>query len=157
QQRSLANTGLRSDINYTHGGNNVKAGVSYGQTFLNENFQLGIVDPTLVSGLGCNTPIGTPIPGTPCATLRPYDLTQGGGLFGFHGHTDVKEFAAYAQDAFMEGPWGGNLGLLFDRYNGLAVASQVEPRLALSYNVKRTGTVLRTSYARTLESPFNEN
>jgi hypothetical protein len=157
QQRSLANTGLRSDITYTHGGNNVKAGVSYGQTFLNENFQLGIVDPTLVSNLGCETLNGTPIPGTPCATLHPYDLTQGGGLYGFQGHTDIKEFAAYAQDAITEGPWGGNIGLRFDRYNGLTVASQVEPRLALSYNIKRTGTVLRASYARTLESPFNEN
>jgi hypothetical protein len=29
--------------------------------------------------------------------------------------------------------------------------------MALSYNMKRTGTVLRLSYARTLESPFNEN
>jgi hypothetical protein len=157
QQRSLANTGLRSDITYTHGGNNVKAGITYQQTFLDENFQLGIVAPTLVANLGCETPTGTPIPGTDCATLHPYDLTQGGGLFAFRGHTVVKEFATYAQDAITAGPWAGNLGLRFDRYNGLAAASQVEPRLALSYNIKRTGTVLRASYARTLESPFNEN
>jgi hypothetical protein len=157
QQRSLANTGLRSDVTYTHGGNNVKAGVSYEQTFLTENFSLGIVSPTLVSNLGCNTPFGTPLPGTDCATLHPYDLTHGGGLYGFHGHTDVKEFAAYAQDAITEGAWAGNMGLRLDRYNGLTSATQVEPRLALSYNIKRTGTVLRVSYARTLESPFNEN
>jgi hypothetical protein len=55
------------------------------------------------------------------------------------------------------GNWSGNLGLRYDRYNGLTDASQVEPRLALSYTVKRTGTSLRTSYARSLESPFNEN
>jgi hypothetical protein len=157
QQRSLANTGLHSDITHTHGGNNIKTGISYEQTFLTENFQLGIVDPNLVPGLGCETSGGTPIPGTPCATLHPYDLTTGGGLYGFHGHTDVKEFAAYAQDAITEGPWGGNLGLRFDRYNGLTDAWQVEPRIALSYNIRRTGTVLRTSYARSLESPFNEN
>jgi hypothetical protein len=157
QQRSLANTGLHSDVTHTHGGNNIKAGVSYEQTFLTENFQLGIVDPNLVPGLGCESPSGTPLPGTPCATLSPYDLTTGGGLYGFHGHTDVKEFATYAQDAITEGPWGGNIGVRFDRYNGLTVASQVEPRVALSYNVRRTGTVLRASYARSLESPFNEN
>jgi hypothetical protein len=141
QQRSLANTGLHSDLTITHGGNNIKAGLSYTQTFLTENFQLGIVDP--------NYPI------TP--TLAPYDLVTGGSLYPFHGHTDIKEFAAYAQDAITEGPWSGNLGLRFDQYNGLTVASQVEPRLALSYKIKGTGTVLRTSYARTLESPFNEN
>jgi hypothetical protein len=141
QQRSLANTGLHSDLTYTHGGNNIKAGLNYTQTFLTENFQLGIVDPTL--------------PITP--TLTPYNLVTGGSLYAFHGHTDIKEFAAYAQDAITFGPWSGNLGLRFDQYNGLTVANQVEPRLALSYHIKRTGTVLRASYARSLESPFNEN
>ncbi|HEV2646116.1 MAG TPA: TonB-dependent receptor [Acidobacteriaceae bacterium] len=158
QQRSLANTGLRSDLTYTHGIHNVKAGVSYQQTFLNENFQLGIVAPTLIANLGCNTSTGTPT--AACAQraiLLPYDLTQGGQLYAFHGHTDVKEFAAYAQDAITVGAWTGNLGLRFDQYNGLTSANQVQPRLALSYNIKRTGTVLRASYARTLESPFNEN
>jgi hypothetical protein len=158
QQRTLANTGLLSDVTYTHGVNNVKAGVSYEQTFLTENFQLGIVDPNLVPDLGCNTSTGLPV--AACAqraTLLPYDLTQGGGLYPFHGHTDVKEFAAYAQDAISAGPWDGNWGLRFDQYNGLTIANQVEPRVALSYKIKRTGTVLRTSYARTLESPFNEN
>jgi hypothetical protein len=157
QQRSLANTGLRSDVTHTGGGNNIKAGVSYEQTFLDEHFQLGIVDPNVVTSLNCETSGGTPIPGTPCATLHPYDLTTGGSPYAFNGHTDVKEFAAYAQDAITEGPWGGNLGLRFDRYNGLTTAWQVEPRTALSYNFKRAGTVLRASYARTLESPFNEN
>jgi hypothetical protein len=157
QQRSLANTGVVSDVTYTHKIHNVKAGVSYEQTFLNENFQLGIVDPNLVPALGCQFANGTPMPDTPCATLQPYDLTEGGSLYPFHGHTDVKEFAAYAQDAISAGPWTSNLGLRFDQYNGLTVANQVEPRLALSYRVKQTGTVLRVSYARTLESPFNEN
>jgi hypothetical protein len=157
QQRSLANTGLLTDVTYTHGINNVKAGVSYAQTFLNENFNLGIVDPNLVPGLGCQNSNGSAKPGTPCATLQPYDLTEGGSLYPFHGHTDVKEFAAYAQDSISAGPWSGNFGLRFDQYNGLTVANQVEPRLALSYRMKRTGTVLRISYARTLESPFNEN
>ena len=156
QQRQLANTGLVTNVTYTHGGHNVKAGASYSQTFLDENFQLGIVAPTLLSDMGCMV-AGVPVPGTDCATLYPYDLTRGGGLFAFRGHTDVKEFAAYAQDAITHGNWSGNAGLRFDRYNGLTVASQVEPRLALSYNVKRTGTSLRVSYARTLESPFNEN
>ena len=36
-------------------------------------------------------------------------------------------------------------------------ASQAEPRLGIAYNIKPTNTVLRVSYARTLETPFNEN
>ena len=32
-----------------------------------------------------------------------------------------------------------------------------QPRLALSYLVAKTGTVLRVAYSRTMETPFNEN
>ena len=55
------------------------------------------------------------------------------------------------------GNWVFNLGIRGDLYNGLAIARQAEPRLGIAYNVKQTNTVLRVSYARTLETPFNEN
>ena len=42
-------------------------------------------------------------------------------------------------------------------YNGLSAARQAEPRLGIAYNIKASNTVLRVSYARTLETPFNEN
>ncbi len=38
---------LRSSISYVQGINNIKAGVTYEQTFLNEDDHFGIVDPTL--------------------------------------------------------------------------------------------------------------
>ena len=90
---------------------------------------------------------------------RPTDGCAGttSGLYPFHGHTDVKELALYLQDAITKGNWSLNLGLRGDFYNGLVVARQAEPRLGVAYNIKRTNTVLRVSYARTLESPFNEN
>ena len=53
--------------------------------------------------------------------------------------------------------WTFNLGLRGDIYNGIASASQAEPRLGISYNVKPTSTVSAVSYARTFETPFNEN
>ena len=34
---------------------------------------------------------------------------------------------------------------------------EAEPRIGLAYDVKKTNTVLRVSYARVLETPFNEN
>ncbi|MGA8763175.1 MAG: TonB-dependent receptor, partial [Candidatus Sulfotelmatobacter sp.] len=46
QNRTLTNAGLRSDISYVKGIHNLKAGVTYEQTFLNENDALGIVNPT---------------------------------------------------------------------------------------------------------------
>src|SRR5580698_28421 len=46
QNRTLTNAGLRSDLSYVKGINQIKAGVTYEQTFLNEDDTLGIVDPT---------------------------------------------------------------------------------------------------------------
>jgi hypothetical protein len=164
QNRTLTNTGLRSDVAYAKGIHNVKVGVTYQQTFLTENFKLGIVDATILPSL--TNALGNPCfdatthtaePGTSCAILLPYDLTNRGGLYGFHGHTDVKEFALYIQDSITKGNWSLNLGLRGDLYNGLTVARQAQPRVGVAYNIKRTNTVLRASYARSLESPFNEN
>ncbi|MGC1372507.1 MAG: TonB-dependent receptor, partial [Candidatus Sulfotelmatobacter sp.] len=71
--------------------------------------------------------------------------------------TDVKESAAYIEDTINWRNWDLNLGLRGDTYNGLTSHGQAEPRLGAAYNIKRTGTVLRASYAHTMESPFNEN
>src|SRR6266702_1361553 len=49
QDRTLTNAGIRSDLSYVKGIHNLKAGVTYQQTFLNENNRFGIVDPTFLS------------------------------------------------------------------------------------------------------------
>ena len=190
QNRTLTNAGIRSDLSYVKGVNNIKAGVTYEQTFLNENDTIGIVDPaynapciTLATATNPDVPvpgftdpsqcgangyqenIAANSPGTafypnfnPTGTnLLPYDLTRGGSPYTFNGHTDVKELALYIRDAITKGNWSLNLGLRGDLYNGLTVARQAEPRVGIAYNVKKTSTILRVSYARTLESPFNEN
>jgi hypothetical protein len=161
QNRTLANTGLRSSLSYVKGIHNVKVGAVYEQTFLTENDTVGIVDPTYLSSLtdanGLPCFVGGAALDAPCTTLLPYDLTQGGGLYAFHGHTDVKELALYAQDSITKGSWAVNLGLRGDFYNGLTTHREAEPRVGVAYNVKRTNTVFRVSYARVLETPFNEN
>jgi hypothetical protein len=194
QNRTLTNTGIRSDLSYVRGVNNIKAGVTYEQTFLNENDTIGIVDPTYnapcitfsadqnqyVAAPGltpsqCPGNVGTyqaNQPGTVTVpsnapgsalypyfnpVLAPYDLTRGGSLYAFNGHTDVKELALYVRDAITVGHWSLNLGIRGDFYNGLSIARQAEPRVGIAYNIKKTSTILRVSYARTLESPFNEN
>ncbi|MGA8620097.1 MAG: TonB-dependent receptor [Candidatus Sulfotelmatobacter sp.] len=155
QNRKLTNAGLRSDLSYVKGIHNLKVGAVYQQTFLDEQDSLGIVDPTLLPvTFGC--PNGNPPP-DPCAVLPPFDLTRGGSLFTFNGHTDVKELASYVRDNITKGNWSLNLGLRGDFYNGLTTHREAEPRLGVAYNIKRTNTVLRVSYARVLETPFNEN
>jgi hypothetical protein len=164
QDRKLTNAGVHSEISYVKGIHNVKAGVTYEHTFLTENDNLGIIDPNLLpsttddAGVPCFDPItNTATPGTPCATLLPIDLTRAGSQFAFHGHTDVKEVALYVQDTITKGSWSFNLGIRGDLYRGLSSTSQAEPRLGIAYNIKPSNTVLRISYARSLETPFNEN
>jgi carboxypeptidase family protein len=151
QLRFLTNAGIRGSVTYAKGIHNVKIGAQYEHTFLTENDGFAIVNPGLLPA--CPSSFTAQ-----CATLAPYDLTTGGSLYVYHGHTDIKELALYAQDEMTIGPWAINFGVRGDFYNGLqAVSKQAEPRAGISYNIKKTNTVLRVSYARTLESPFNEN
>ncbi len=171
QYRTLTNTGLRTDFSYQKGINNIKAGAVYQQTFLRENDSIGVVDPTYPSVHHARMPTGILSPATriqlpaPVVTriplfylcLLPYDLTRGGQFYHYFGHTDVKELAMYVEDQIKAGNWLFNVGIRGDLYNGLAVARQAEPRVGIAYSLKPTSTVLRVSYARTLETPFNEN
>ncbi|PYU50161.1 MAG: hypothetical protein DMG48_14380 [Acidobacteria bacterium] len=101
---------------------------------------LGCIDltrPTPAAGDGCATPQST--------------------LFGFRGRGDVREIALYLQDTITKGNWSFNVGVRGDLYRGLTKESQIEPRAGISYNIKPSNTVMRVSYARILETPFNEN
>jgi hypothetical protein len=158
QDRKLTNAGLRGDISYVKGIHNIKAGVTYQHTFLTENDILGTVDPGFL-GLfvpSCLDAMGNPT-GPPCTILAASDLTRGGTPFTFHGHTDVKEGALYVQDSITKGSWAFNLGVRGDIYRGFSKDAQAQPRVGMAYNIKPSNTVLRISYARTMESPFNEN
>jgi hypothetical protein len=176
QQRMLTNAGAHTDYSFNRGINTIKMGAVYSHTFLREHDNLGIVDSTFnapcvdgtgagqsgfsdpsqcaAAGLVSNDP---ELGGTFDPDLLPYDLTRGGGLFSYFGHADIKELALYVQDQIKAGNWNFNLGIRGDFYNGLTTERQAEPRLGIAYSIKPTGPVLRVSYARTLETPFNEN
>jgi hypothetical protein len=176
QTRSLTNLGIHSDLSWSRGRNNVKGGASYTQTLLRESDGLAIVDPTfnapcvdangdpvvsmlLTSPSQCMRHFYAPNPAY-LPALALYDYThpvQSTGLYYFRGRTDVKELSLYIQDSITAGNWLFNIGIRGDMYNGLTIARQAEPRIGMSYHVKASNTVLRASYARTLETPFNEN
>jgi hypothetical protein len=90
---------------------------------------------------------------------RPTVLCTGTrGLFQFSGHGDIKEVGLFLQDTITKGNWSFNIGIRGDLYRGISNnANQAEPRAGIAYNIKRTNTVLRVSYARVMETPFNEN
>jgi hypothetical protein len=144
QSRRLTNLGLKTDYAWVNHFNNVKAGVQVQHTFLNERFSLGITDPNYVAG---NNAQG----------LAPYDLTRGGTLFRFAGNSDIKEYAFYLQDSLTLGGFTAQVGLRNDIYRGIVAASSTEPRIGLSYLLKPIKTVLRLSYSKFFETPYNEN
>ena len=147
QQRRLNNVGVKADIAYVNGIHNAKFGVQIQHTFLTENFQFGITDPNF------NDPASPDfLPG-----LLQFDLTRGGHLFNFHGHTDIKQEAAYAQDNITLHNLTLNLGVRFDNYDGISHDHSFQPRLGASYQLKRTNTVLRASFTHNFETPYNEN
>lgn len=171
QYRTLTNSGVHSDVSWVKGIHNIKVGAMYQQTFLRENLNTGLVDPALnapcvdAQGIpvnGFNDPAQCPGAGlmpnpTFNPVLMPHDITRGGTNYAWHGRTDIKQLAIYAQDQITKGNWLLNVGIRGDLYNGLSVQRQAEPRVGISYNIKRTNTILRVSYARSQETPFNEN
>ena len=185
QNRTLTNLGLHTTVSYVKGIHNVKAGITYTDTILTEKDAFGIVDPTAnavclnadgsaYTGAGLTEPAQCTGPLTPNPSFNPllgcYDLTRTAslpasdgcpnstsGLYHWYGHANIRELSSYIQDTITKSNWTFNLGLRFDYYDGLVTATQPEPRLGIAYNIKPTNTVLRISYARTLETPFNEN
>jgi hypothetical protein len=185
QNRRLTDLGTRASISYVKGIHNLKVGINYESTFLTENDTIAIVNPT--ANAVCLNPDGSPFTGasltnpTACTgALSPnpnfipllacYDLTRTGTLPGsdgcpnstsghymYNGHTDIKLLSMYVQDSITIKNWNFNLGIRGDLYNGIAIARAAEPRVGIAYNIKPTNTVLRVSYARTMETPFNEN
>jgi hypothetical protein len=122
----------------------------------------GTLTPNLGQGsVGAFVPILGCIDLTRTAALPASDGCNTGQTnsaeYLFPGHTDVKQLAMYVQDSITLKNWSFNLGIRGDIYEGLTHATQAEPRLGVAYNVKKNNTVLRASYARTLETPFNEN
>jgi hypothetical protein len=127
---------------------------------------VGTLEPNTGQGVGLNgggLPAFNPL-------LACYDLTRTATLPGsddcpnstsaeytYNGNADIKEAAVYVQDTLTEKNWTFNLGLRGDLYRGISNGQQLEPRLGIAYNIKRTNSVLQVSYARTLETPFNEN
>jgi hypothetical protein len=182
QNRQLLNWGVKADISTTRGHNNIKYGIDLKQTRLLENFGFGITDsgfnspcvdntgtaiadPTLINPGQCaaagfepNTADNPDVTGTPFSpALQGFDLTRGGNLFAFHGTQNINQYAFYAQDEISWRNFQFNVGFRVDRYDGIVSKTGPEPRAAISYNIKKTGTVLRVAYARTFETPFNEN
>jgi hypothetical protein len=149
QDRTLTNYGGKVDLTINAGPHSIKFGGMAAATHLHEQFTFGITDPS--------DPAFADATGDFDEALRPFDLTSGGSLFNYNQAFTITEQAAYVQDDVKAGDATFKLGVRFDHYDGLTEKSLVEPRLGVSYSIPGAGTVLRASYGRTMETPYNEN
>jgi len=173
QNRTLTNTGFRTDVIYAKGSHTVKIGGSYWHTPLHERFDVGLTDPLF--NAVCIGPDGSPVAAPTVRStddctyagflanpdflpnLLPYDLSRGGTQYRFDQGAKIVEGAIYGQDEIKLGQLLLNLGLRYDIYNGLSRGRQVEPRLGAGWRTPGSRTLLRASYARLYETPYNEN
>jgi len=173
EQRRLLNWGFRSDLSYVKGVHNLKVGTQIMQTRLKEDFSLGVTDPgfnpVCVDQDGNSLELPTVKDPNRCAGLGfvanpnlspgliPFDLTRAGRLFTFGGKANINEKAFYLQDTITWRSVTLTPGQRVTRYAGITKDTGLEPRIGGAYQIKKTGTVLRASYTRAFETPYNEN
>lgn len=115
-----------------HGNQELKAGVELDATFLHENFNYTITDPTQFDP---NTP-----PTLTFAAQRP-DLEQ----------------SAFVEDLIRLGNWTISAGLRWDHYQLLLNQNAFSPRLTVGRFLPQLNTVLHASYDRIFQTPSFEN
>ena len=173
QARRLTNAGLRDEMTYSKGRHNAIVGAELKHTFLAEQFATGLTDPTFNSP--CLDSFGAPSSDTSltdpsqCASaglapnsaflpgLLAIDLTRTGNIYAYQGSTDIKQVALFGQDFIKFGNFTTDLGLRFDKYNGLAQNHGVQPRVGLVYGASPIKTNFHLNYSRVIITPYNEN
>jgi hypothetical protein len=185
QNRRLTDLGGQFSLTYNHGIHNFSFGLQWYDEILTEADTFGIVNPTFnavclnADGSANTNPfLMNPSNCTGALTPNPnydpllacYDLTRLGSLpasngcptntssrYTFNGHADIRQISPYVEDLIRWKDFTFRVGLRGDYYYGITKFGQVEPRAGISYRFKPTNTVLSFSYARTTETPFNEN
>jgi hypothetical protein len=130
---------VKAAVTVVHGRHEFKFGVESDNTFLSENFNYIITDPTQFDP-GTPLTFTFPLPGQLSSARRP-DLEQ----------------SAYVQDLIRLGNWSINAGLRYDHYQLLLNRMAVDPRLSVSRYFPSANLVVHFSYDRVFQTPSFEN
>jgi hypothetical protein len=125
-------------VTIDHGRNEWKIGVESDNTFLHENFNYLITDPSQFD------------PGTALTFSFP-------GAYPSQGKRPDLEQSAFVQDLIRLGNWTMNLGVRWDHYQLLVNRQAVQPRLAISRYFPSLGLIAHFSYDRVFQTPSFEN
>jgi hypothetical protein len=123
---------LKATYSLHRGNQEIKAGIENDTTFLHENFNYQITDPTQFDA-------GTP-PSLSFLDSRP-DLEQ----------------SAFIEDLIRKGAWTISAGIRWDHYQLLLNRNALSPRLSVGRYLSSLKTVLHASYDRIYETPSFEN
>jgi hypothetical protein len=125
-------------VTIDHGRNEWKMGVESDNTFLHENFNYTITDPSQFD------------PGTALNFSFP-------GAYPSQGQRPDLEQSAFVQDQIRMGNWTANVGLRYDHYQLVVNKQAVDPRLAISRYFPKLGLLAHFSYDRVFQTPSFEN
>jgi hypothetical protein len=147
QSRHLSTFFQGTRVSSIRGRHNLRGGIDIQLFPVSENFVFGITSPLFN------------IPGTEGynPNVAPHDLTRGGTPFVFSKKDSGGLYSGFFQDNFKAGNWFFSLGLRFDSYHYLSSGNQLQPRVGVTYQIKKSNTVLRASYSRLYQTPPNEN
>jgi hypothetical protein len=133
QKNSFREGYFKGTVSFHHGIQEFKAGFESDATFLHENFNYFITDP---SQFDDDTPITLP----PFIQSRP-DLEQG----------------AFVEDLVRLGNWTVSAGIRWDHYQLLLNQNAFSPRFSVGRYLPSLNTVLHFSFDRIFQTPSNEN
>jgi TonB-dependent Receptor Plug Domain len=135
---------FNGNVTIHHGRHEFKFGVESDNTFLHENLNYVITDPSQFD------------PDT-CASNPEGGDTGPGCIFAFLAHRPDLEQSAYAQDLIHLDNWTISAGLRWDHYQLLLNRQAVDPRFSISRYVPFADLVLHFSYDRVFQTPSFEN
>jgi hypothetical protein len=121
-----------------HGRNQWKFGVESDNTWLHENFNYIITDPSQFDD----------------DTAPTFSFP---GAYPDQGARQDLEQSAFVQDLIRLGNWTMNLGLRWDHYQLVVNKQAVDPRLAISRYFPKLGLLAHFSYDRVFQTPSFEN
>jgi hypothetical protein len=133
QKNSFREGYFKGTVAFHHGIQEFKAGFESDATFLHENFNYFITDP---SQFDDDTPVTLP----PFIQSRP-DLEQG----------------AFVEDLVRLGRWTVSAGIRWDHYQLLLNQNAFSPRFSIGRYLPSLNTVLHFSFDRVFQTPSNES
>jgi hypothetical protein len=133
QHNSFREGYFKGTVSYSHGIQELKAGIESDATLLHENFSYTITDPDQFDD---DTPI----------TLPPFNQSR----------PDLEQ-SAFVEDTIHLRQWNISAGLRWDHYQLLLNENAFSPRISIGRSFPYINAVLHASYDRVFQTPFNEN